>query len=73
MKKVIYTILGISGFAWLISNGNAQTVQQKPTTDAKITVCKVKSPTFVKNKFATDKTSIVASKEGKLQNMVEIP
>lgn len=73
MKKVIYTILGISGFAWLISNGNAQTVQQKPTTDTKITVCKVKSPTFVKNKFATDKTSIVASKGGKLQNMVEIP
>lgn len=73
MRKIIYTALGVSGFAWLMLQGNAQTVQQKPATGDKIAVCKVKSPTFVKNKFASDKTNVTAGKALSYQNMVEIP
>ncbi|MEA5259062.1 formylglycine-generating enzyme family protein [Arcicella aquatica] len=73
MRKIIYTALGVSGFAWLMLQGNAQTVQQKPSAGDKIAVCKVKSPTFVKNKFASDKTNVSAGKALSYQNMVEIP
>lgn len=71
MRKIIYTALGISSLAWLLFQGNAQT-PTKATPSGKVAVCRVKTPTFVKNKFATDNTKFSSRKKLDYENMVEI-
>ena len=71
MRNIIYTALGISSLVWFLFQGNAQT-PTKVSPSGKVAVCKVKPPTFAKNKFATDNTQFISRRKLDYQNMVEI-